>query len=137
LNLTSANTILLNTTTQAVASNSTSLTVISRAISTISSQYPTQTIGYTSAIGQQIQKCIDEYTTALQHYNTEVSSGNTLRIPITRNNLLEITSKILSVSSEVTNAISYIQISESTNVALSLSTITGYTESITAMNLLV
>lgn len=140
LNLTSANTILLDTTTQAtsqgVASNSTSLTVISRAISTISEQYPTQTIGYTSAIVQQIQKCIDEYSTGLQMYDSDVSLGNTLRIPVTRNNLLAITSNILSVSSEVNNAISFIQISDSTNVAVSLSTITGYTQAIVATNLL-
>ena len=139
LSLSSANTVLLNTTLQttveAVSSNSASLTVLTDAISTISTRYPSQTIvSYVYGIGDQLQMCISEYSVGLQIYQNDVSLGNAVRIPLTRNNLLGITSTINAISSEVTTAGSFIQLSDSTNAALSLSTITGYTDSIRRTN---
>ena len=139
LSLSSANTVLLNTTLQttveAVSSNSASLTVLTDAISTISTRYPSQTIvSYVYDIGDQLQMCISEYSVGLQIYENDVSLGNAVRIPLTRNNLLGITSTINAISSEVATAGSFIQLSDSTNAALSLSTITGYTDSIRRTN---
>jgi hypothetical protein len=136
MNVASLGTIIGNAVTQttmsAISTASSSLAVVNSAISSMGTYGQLASLSY--GISQNMVTCLDQYSLGLQIYQSDITLGNAARIPLTRANLLSVTSTITSIVSNVASASSYIASGDSSNTGLILSTITADAASLATTN---
>lgn len=136
MNVASLGTIMGNAVTQttmsAISTASSSLAVVNSAISSMGAYGQLASLSY--GISQKMVTCLDEYSLGLQIYQNDITIGNAARILLTRDSLLNVTSTITSIVSNVASASSYIASGDSSNTGLILSTITANAASLVTIN---
>jgi hypothetical protein len=136
MNVASLGSIMANAVTQttmaAISTASSSLAVVNSAISSMGAYGQLASLSY--GISQIMVTCLDEYSLGLQIYQNDITIGNAARILLTRDSLLNVTSTITSIVSNVASASSYIASGDSSNTGRILSTITANAASLATTN---